>query len=54
MLTYKDIKIEAKKRYPDNKDIWNRVAFINGAMFYMRNVCPENEADMDVPYVTLD
>lgn len=54
MVTYKDLKEEAKRRYPDDKDLWCRVAFVNGAMFYMRKECPEKEKDMNVVYVTLD
>jgi len=54
MLTYQDIRDEARRRYPDGSNIWERIAFVNGAMFFMRNVCPEKETEMNVPYVTQD
>lgn len=33
MLTYQDIRDEARRRYPDGSNIWERIAFVNGAMF---------------------
>lgn len=53
-MKYKELKKAALERYPDDKDIWLRVAFVNGAMYFMRHVCPEKEAEMDVTYVTMD
>ena len=52
MLTYKDLKEEARKRYPG--EVWQRIAFINGAIFFMKNVCPEKEKDMNIGYVSQD
>ena len=53
-MTYKELKQAALDRYPDDKSIWERVAFVNGAMYFMRHVCPEKEPEMDVNYVTMD
>lgn len=52
MLTYKEVQEEAVRRYPDN--IWNRIAFTNGALYFMRQVCPEKEKEMEISYATQD
>lgn len=41
MLTYENIEVEAAKRYPS--DMYQRIAFINGAIFVMKNKGLEKE-----------
>ncbi len=41
MLTYENIETEAAKRYPS--DMYQRIAFINGAIFVMKNKGLEKE-----------
>ena len=57
-MKYKDIVTEAKRRYPD--DIWNQVAFENGATWLIRQQHPDKDDldrvfdEMEVPRTTMD
>lgn len=52
MITYKDLEKASKEFYPD--DVWLRYAFKRGAIYFMKEVCPELEEEMDIPRITLD
>ena len=54
MLTYQDLREEARKRYPDGSSVWERIAFVNGAIFFMKKVCPEKESEMNIAYAVQD
>lgn len=50
--TYKELEEKSKERYPS--DPGKRIAFRCGALWFMRETCPEVEDSMGIPYVTLD
>lgn len=50
--TYKELEEMSKKRYPS--DPGKRIAFRGGALWFMKEVCPEVEDSMGIPKTTLD
>lgn len=52
MITYEDLDKASKKFYPN--DVMLRYAFKRGAIYFMKEVCPELEEEMDIPRITLD
>lgn len=54
---YEEVVEQAKKKYP--KDVWNRYAFKDGAMWAIEQIFKDKTRDdifdeMEIPRITLD
>lgn len=52
MITYENLDKTSKELYPN--DVMLRYAFKRGAIYFMKEVCPELEKEMNIPRITLD